>query len=261
MDRNLNSARILIVDDDVELCGLLEQKLTREHFRVEVAHDGRHAIQRVSQEDYDLVLLDVMLPQVNGLEVLRQIRTSSNVPVLMLSAKGEDIDRIVGLEMGADDYLAKPFDPRELLARIHAIFRRTASWSRSSPTGSEPSLVEVGDLQLNTGTRTVSCGKQPVKLTAVEFDLLECLVRRAGTIVSRTDLCEQVLGREYSPIDRSIDIHISHLRKKLSRGEDRIKTIRSVGYIYTLSAEPSGASEPREHRSNTTRRAADTLSS
>jgi two-component system response regulator CpxR len=223
--------RILIIDDDVEFCELLAKDLSREHLDVECAADGICGLDRAVDGGFSLIILDVMLPRLNGLEVLRKIRSSSSVPILMLSARGEDIDRIVGLELGADDYLGKPFNPRELLARIHALLRR----SDLLETGVPSQLVRIGDVQLNPGKRTVLCSGEPIVLTALEFNMLGMLLNRAGSAVTREDLSRKVLGREFSPIDRSIDIHISRLRRKLGKnleGEERIKTIRGVGYLY-----------------------------
>jgi len=230
------SPRILLVDDDREFCELLTQDLGREHLQVEVALDGLEGLERVRTDRFDLVLLDIMLPKLGGLEVLRRIRATSQVPILILSARGEDVDRIVGLEMGADDYVGKPFNPRELLARIHAILRRSETATNGSPDH-RPAQISVGDVHLDEGTRVVTCRGSRVELTAVEFDLLELLLTRTGTVVSRDELSLSVLGREFSPIDRSIDIHVSRLRRKLGsdpRGSDRIKTLRGVGYMYLL---------------------------
>nr|WP_320048893.1 response regulator transcription factor [uncultured Desulfuromonas sp.] len=223
--------KLLIIDDDSELCELLCDYLGNEGFSVSCVHDGpRGASQAV--EGYDLVILDVMLPGMNGFDVLRQIRQSCEVPVVMLTARGEDIDRIVGLELGADDYLPKPFNPRELMARIRAIQRRIES--RKSVDGP----LQIGDLMLDPGGRQVCNGDGEVTLTSVEFSLLHMLLGHAGQVVSREDMVKQVLGRHLSPYDRSIDVHISSLRKKLGTaptGQERIKTIRGVGYQYVAA--------------------------
>jgi DNA-binding response OmpR family regulator len=226
--------RILIVDDDEDLFQLVSQFLEPEGFRVEGAHDGPHGLERALSGDYSLVVLDIMLPDMGGLEVLRHLRQKSSVPVLILTARGEDVDRIVGLEIGADDYLPKPFNPRELLASIRAILRR------SKETALRDNKLEVGDVELDPGTRTVHSAGKKIELTAVEFNLLEQLLRSAGRIVEREQLAEKVLGRKLSALDRSLDVHVSNLRKKLgarSDGEERIKTIRGVGYIYALAEE------------------------
>ncbi len=172
-----------------------------------------------------------MLPGINGFEVLRRIRASSQVPVVMLTARGEEVDRVVGLELGADDYLAKPFSPRELVARLRAVLRRSSRPATSA--GSTPELIVVGDVELNTGSRTVHRGNEPIELTTVEFDLLAILLREAARVVSREHLAAEALGRPYTPFDRSIDTHVSNLRRKLGPGLDgrpRIKSVRGTGY-------------------------------
>lgn len=227
--------RILIVDDDVELCGLLTEFLSAESYEIETYNRGDGAPARATEGDYDLVVLDVMLPGMNGFDILREMRRTSEVPVILLTARGEDIDRIVGLELGADDYLPKPFNPRELSARIHAVLRRSAP----RRDGDASTVLSVGDLVLDRGARTVLKGGEPVQLTTVEFDLLALLLSSAGKVVSRDEMAQSVLGRELDPSDRSVDMHISKLRRKLDEGADgqeRIKTVRSVGYIY---AQPS----------------------
>jgi two-component system response regulator CpxR len=176
-----------------------------------------------------------MLPGISGFEVLRSIRKSSGIPVLMLTARGEDVDRIVGLEMGADDYLPKPFNPRELVARIRAIQRRGETNKEDTPQPVSLKRLTVGDITLDTGTRTVTKKGKTVEMTAAEFDLLEMLMRSAGEVVSRKDLVSKVLGRGLDPFDRSIDVHISSLRKKMGhkiKGMERIKTVRGIGYLY-----------------------------
>lgn len=227
--------RILVIDDDVELCELLTEYLQPEGFDVEAVNDSRQGIDRALSGDHSLVVLDVMLPKVSGFEVLRCIRASSRVPVLMLTARGEEIDRIVGLEMGADDYLPKPFNPRELVARLRAIHRRTDGAAREAGSPAEAEVLAVGDLVLEVMTRTVRRSGKHLVVTAAEFSLLRELLQRAGQVVSREELAERVLGRKLAVFDRSIDVHVSSLRKKLGLGRDgfeRIKTIRSVGYIY-----------------------------
>jgi two-component system response regulator CpxR len=227
--------RILIVDDDVDLFNLVKQCLEPEGFQVEGAHNGPGGLERALSGDYTLVVLDLMLPDMGGLEVLRNLRQKSNVPVLILTARGEDVDRIIGLEIGADDYLPKPFNPRELLARLRAILRRSRDSAREAGH-----KVEVGDIELDPGKRRVQSGGKKVELTAVEFNLLEQLLRSAGRVVEREELAQEVLGRKLSALDRSLDVHVSNLRKKLgprADGEERIKTIRGVGYIYPLAEE------------------------
>jgi two-component system response regulator CpxR len=229
--------RVLVIDDDVGLCELVEEYLGPEGYAVEATHNGERGINRALTNDHALVILDVMLPGMNGFDVLRRIRAKSRIPVLMLTARGDDIDRIVGLEIGADDYLSKPFNPRELVARIRAILRRTQPGEQATGT---PETLMVGDIELDTATRTVRRAGEMIELTVVEYDLLEQLLRTAGQIAKREELVKDVLGRELSPFDRSIDMHVSNLRKKLGHqlnGFERIKTIRGVGYIYTASGK------------------------
>jgi two-component system response regulator CpxR len=227
--------RILIVDDDAELCALVARFLGSEGFAVERAADGREGIERALASSYALIMLDVMMPDLSGFEVLRRIRACSRTPVLMLTARGDTHDRVRGLELGADDYLPKPYDPLELVARIRAILRR----SELPSTGSvPPAPLAVDDIELTVSTRAVTRDGQRIELTAVEFDLLEVLMKRAGTVVTREELVRTVLGREFSPYDRSIDTHVSNLRKKIGRlkdGTDRIKGIRGTGYQYAKS--------------------------
>ncbi|MGE5204344.1 MAG: response regulator [Chlamydiota bacterium] len=231
--------RVLVVDDDVELCDLVKEFLQPEGLQVEAVHNGNRGLERALSGEHALVVLDVMLPGMNGLDVLRKLRATSTVPVLLLTARGQDVDRIVGLELGADDYLPKPFNPRELVARIRAILRRTRGGEPGERQAPQTS-VRVGDVELNPATRTVLRGGEAVDLTAVEFNLLDVLLREAGRVVTRDELAKIALGRMFSPYDRSIDMHISKLRKKLGedgKGGERIKTVRGVGYIY---AAPGG---------------------
>jgi DNA-binding response OmpR family regulator len=225
-------SRILIIDDDAELCALVARFLGSEGFAVDRAVDGTQGIARALSGSYALIMLDVMMPDVSGFDVLRRIRASCRTPVLMLTARGDTHDRVVGLELGADDYLPKPYDPSELVARIRAILRR----SDSPPPGSAvPAPLVVDDIELTSSTRAVTRDGTPLDLTAVEFDLLEVLMKVAGTVVRREDLVRTVLGREFSPYDRSIDTHVCNLRRKIGRlkdGTDRIKGIRGTGYLY-----------------------------
>jgi two-component system, OmpR family, response regulator CpxR len=226
--------RILIVDDDLELCELVGRYLGAEGYEASFVHRGDHGVERTLNEEWDLVVLDVMLPGINGFDVLRRIRAVRSTPILMLTARGEDVDRIVGLELGADDYLAKPYNPRELLARIRAILRR------ANPSTLDLSGVVryvVGDVELDSGARSVVCAGAAVNLTAVEFDLLRSMLAAAGRVLSREELSQSVLGRPYTPFDRVIDNHVSNLRRKLGpspEGADRIKSIRNLGYLWTL---------------------------
>src|SRR5438477_11079903 len=195
----------------VKLCELVHQFLEGEGFRLDVVHNGQAGLERARSGEYALVVLDLMLLGMSGLDVLRNLRLKSNVPVLILTARGEDVDRIVGLEIGADDYLPKPFNPRELLARIRAILRR----SRETASHAGDDKLRVGDVELDPGTRRVQRGGAKIELTAVEFNLLEQLLRSAGRVVERENLAQEVLGRKLSAFDRSLDVHVSNLRKKL----------------------------------------------
>ena len=231
--------KLLIIDDDIELCELLTDYLGGEGFIIKTVHHGEEGAEQALSDHYALVILDVMLPGMNGFDVLRKIRGESRVPVIMLTARGDDIDRIVGLELGADDYLPKPFNPRELIARIRAIQRRTEASATTAENKPRTELA-IGDIVLNPTNRTVKCGGKNIDLTSVEFALLEVLLSHAGEVITREDLVEQVLGRRLSAYDRSIDVHVSALRKKLGHfaGQtERIRTIRSVGYLYSLPEE------------------------
>ena len=220
--------RILLIDDDRELCRLLVDYLKGEDLWVEAVHEGRAALELSGRDAFDLIVLDIMLPGLSGIDVLRKIRERSNVPVLMLSARGDDVDRIVGLELGADDYIPKPCNPRELLARIRAVLRRTVA-ADDQPGGE----LHINDLVLNPLDRTVRVGGSPVELTSTEFTMLEILMREAGAIVSKETLSERGLGRSLGRYDRSVDMHMSNLRRKLGPGPDgehRVETVRGVGY-------------------------------
>jgi DNA-binding response OmpR family regulator len=231
---------LLVVDDDAELCQLLSEYLMPEGYDVEAVHNGTEGVERALSGDHALVVLDVMLPDVRGFEVLRQLRARSRMPVLMLTARGNEQDRILGLEMGADDYLAKPFNPRELSARIEAILRRSGDRRTVDARAGE---LAVDDVTMNKASRMVRRGPEPLDLTTVEFDLLEALLRAAGRVIPRDELVRTVLNRPFSPFDRSIDTHVSNLRRKLGPGADgldRIKSVRGIGYQYTLRHEPRG---------------------
>jgi two-component system response regulator CpxR len=220
--------RLLLIDDDRELCGLLQRFLGGQGFDLDTALDGADGLRQTVNQNYALILLDVMLPGMDGLDVLRSLRAVSRTPVLMLTAKGDTRDRVKGLELGADDYLPKPFDPIELAARIRAILRRIRP---------SPARWSVAGLELDTGARTLRRNGKPVDLTTVEFDLLAVLMRAPGTTISREQLCREVLGREFSPFDRSIDTHIYNLRKKI--GLDRIKGVRGAGYLCSTEGAAS----------------------
>src|SRR5437773_2136430 len=222
--------KILLVDDDVELCALLDELLSREGFEVETEHDGAGGLERAQSGKFDLIVLDVMLPRLDGFEVLRQLRRSSIVPVLMLTARGEDVDRIVGLELGADDYLPKPFNPRELTARIHAILRRI-----EARPAADSRRLEINGVVLDPGSREVFKDGKGVEMTTLEFDILEMLMRAAGRVLSRDSLMENLYNRKATPFDRSIDMHVSHLRKKLETDRTLFKTVRGVGYQFCRS--------------------------
>lgn len=224
------------MDDDVELGSLLKELLKRENFAVEVEYQGRRGLEHALRGDCDLVVLDVMLPGMDGFEILRQLRQKSRVPVIMLTARAEDVDRIVGLELGADDYLPKPFNPRELTARIRAILRRI---EERPATPGKP--LEINGVRLDSAAREVSVEGQRVEVTTIEFDILETLMRAAGRVLSRDALMESLYNRKATPFDRSIDMHISHLRKKLERGRTLIKTVRGVGYQFCRTPEEEPA--------------------
>ena len=216
-------SKLLIIDDDTELCEMLSEYLAIENFVISSVHNGTKGAEAVLAESYDAVVLDVMLPGMNGFDVLKKIREHSRVPVIMLTAKGDDIDRILGLEMGADDYLPKPFNPRELAARIKAILRRATA---SEETGN----TECGQLSVKPSARKAFFADKELLLTSTEFMILLVLVENAGQVVSKEALCEQALGREIAAYDRSVDMHISHLRKKIPDGENLIITVRGTGY-------------------------------
>jgi DNA-binding response OmpR family regulator len=225
-------ARVLLVDDDRELCQMLSEYLDAEHFVVKSVHDGGEALAELQAGEFEILILDVMLPTVGGFDVLRSLGASYDTPILMLTARGDDIDRIVGLELGADDYLSKPFNPRELVARIRAILRRASNRSK----GSAPDELSVGPIKLNTGTHRVHVAGQLKPLTGAEFRVLELLMRSAGQVISREAMTELALGRKLVAYDRSIDTHISNLRRKLDleAGQNpEIKNVRGAGYTLT----------------------------
>lgn len=230
---------ILMIDDDVKLCRLVTEYLAAMGFALDCAHTGPDGLRQVKGSVYDAVILDVMLPGLDGFEVLKQIRQVSQVPVLMLTALGDESDRIVGLEMGADDYLPKTFSTRELLARLRAITRR-GRISAAATTESESDGVRVRALHLDPAARRAWLGDRSLPLTALEFDLLLCLARAAGRVLDRDRLLDEVAGRNYDVFDRSIDVHISSIRRKLGddpKNPSYIKTVRSVGYVLVTEAE------------------------
>jgi two-component system response regulator CpxR len=229
----MDMSKVLIIDDDEELCELVSEYLGVEGFETAIVNDGASGLDAARSGKYDMAILDVMLPKMNGFEVLKNLRIDSTLPVLMLTARGDDMERIVGLETGADDYLPKPFNPRELVARLRAIMRRV----KGDPAENGSDKIQVEDIELSESSRSAKLNGEEVVLTSVEFDLLKHLLLEAGKIIKKEDLSVRVLDRELSPFDRSLDMHISNLRKKLGLredGSDRIKTVRSVGYIYTV---------------------------
>jgi len=230
--------RILVIDDDIELCELVAEYLEPDGYQVDAAHDGVEGVKRALAEGYSLAVVDYMLPGLNGFEVLRQIRAVSRLPIVMLTARGDDVNRIIGLQLGADDYLPKPFNPLELVARINAVLRR----AQPGPDQKRPETITVGDVEMDKGSHSVTRGGERVELTVVEYALLEKLLNAPGRVLTREELVKNVLHRELSPFDRSIDTHVSNLRKKLGHhvnGVERIKTVRGIGYIYA-----KGESEP-----------------
>lgn len=225
-------ARILLADNDIELSEMLVDYLTEEGFEVDAAYDGDAALNKALANQYDLLILDVMMPNRNGFDVLRELRAQSQLPVLMLTARGDDVDSIVGLELGADDYLAKPSNPRVMVARIRAILRRAETHNGNE----RADQIALNDIVIHTGSRTVMCGNNPISMTSTEFSVLDVLLREAGNIVTKASLSERALGRKLSRYDRSLDMHVSNLRRKLGPqldGQERIKTVRGVGYIYS----------------------------
>lgn len=258
----MSEAPILVIDDDEELCALLTDYLGREGYQVRSVTDGREGLAEAASGKYRMVLLDLMLPSMDGFEVMRELRKSSTAPVIMLTAKGDEVDRIVGLELGADDYLPKPFNPRELVARIKAVLRRTGE--NSVPTGfnaadgtgagtgkntannaannaaentveNGPETLTFGGLTLDLPGYRAALDGEELPLTVIEFSLLRELAKSAGRVLSRDDLMDRVRGREFESFDRSIDVHISHLRQKLGdhpRNPRFIRTVRSVGYMF-----------------------------
>jgi two-component system OmpR family response regulator len=222
--------RVLLVDDDLELCSMQGEYLGNEGFAVQMCHDGESGLEEALSGDYDLILLDVMMPKLSGIDVLRRLRVHSNVPVLMLTAKGDDIDRIIGLELGADDYVSKPCTPRELVARVRAILRRADPEKQDS---GQLQPLKVGALTISAASRSATWNDKLLDLTSTEFNLLEMLCRRAGRTISKEDLSLHTLGRPLARYDRSIDVHVSNLRQKLGMlkdGRSPIQTVRGIGY-------------------------------
>jgi two-component system, OmpR family, response regulator CpxR len=228
---------VLLIDDDVELCDLMREFFAPRGIAVEAAHDGRRGLARALAGEHDMILLDVMLPGLEGFEVLRQVRRRSNVPIIMLTARTARADRVAGLDAGADDYLPKPFEPEELVARIRAVLRRAGR-----PAAGANEALEVNGVRLVPGTREVWCDGIPVEITTTEFDILELMLRSAGRIISRNEMSAAVYRRPVSAKDRSLDVHVSHLRKKLGPLGALIRTIRGVGYLFCAEVgEPQGS--------------------
>lgn len=223
---------ILLIDDDAELSQLVTDYLTLDGFSLDHAADGIKGLQKAQSGAYQLILLDIMLPGLDGLSLLRQLRQTSYCPVLMLTARGDDIDRILGLELGADDYLAKPFNPRELSARVRAILRRVEL--AQQPVQHQVPVLELNGVALNRQNRQVHCEDHNVVLTATEFQLLEYLMNHAGRVVSKEELSKEVMGRVLQQYDRSLDMHVSNIRKKLAQGasNEKIQTLRGSGYLF-----------------------------
>ncbi|RKF13130.1 response regulator [Alginatibacterium sediminis] len=225
---------LLLVDDDRELSELLSELLELEGYHTEICNNGERALERLKEKSYDLVLLDVMMPEKNGFDVLRELRVSNQQPVLMLTAKGDEFDRVLGLELGADDYLAKPFSERELLARIRAILRRTAKQDSSSKSDN---IIEQHDVHIDIGTQQALCQEQLLDLTSTEFLLLQQLISHPGEVIDKNELSQSVLGKRLQAFDRSLDMHLSNLRRKIPErvdGHPRIKTVRGKGYMWLL---------------------------
>ncbi len=225
--------KVLLVDDDLDLTTLLSQYLSREDFEVHTVYDGESGVAEAVSGAYDIVVLDIMMPRVSGIEALRRIRATSTVPVLMLTARGDNIDRIVGLDMGADDYVPKPCTPGELVARIRAILRRTKGREPAGVTSTPPRAIRAGTLLLSPGSRSATWRGQPLDLTGTEFSLLEVLARHAGQLVSKQDISLQAFGRPLGRFDRRIDVHISSIRQKLGArpdGQSWIRSVRGLGY-------------------------------
>ncbi|MCG9697874.1 response regulator [Shewanella sp. Isolate11] len=223
--------QILLIDDDLGLAELLAQLLELEGFNLTLAHDGQTGLNLALEKDFNLILLDVMLPKLNGFEVLKALRNKKQTPVLMLTARGDEIDRVVGLEIGADDYLPKPFNDRELVARIKAIIRRTGQHNDEQ----QPGIIEFADIKLDPSRQEVICQDQLLILTGTEFGLLYYMLQHSGEVLSKDSLSENVLGKKLMPFDRSLDMHLSNLRKKLPEridGRPRVKTLRGKGYIW-----------------------------
>jgi DNA-binding response OmpR family regulator len=227
--------KVLVVDDDQKLCRLIRDYLSPLGYDVEAAHNGLKGLEMAKTGNFQAMILDVMLPAMDGMEVLKSLRKTSDMPVLMLTARGEETDRIVGLELGADDYLPKTFSTRELLARLRAVTRRCYLPVKSTETSSNDGAIRAGSLFISPSSRSVRMNHEEVSLTAIEFDILICLAKAPEKVLTRDQLLDAVAGRSYEVYDRSIDVHISSIRKKLhdnGRVPHIIKTVRSAGYLF-----------------------------
>jgi len=233
--------KILMVDDDKKLCRLVADYLEPMGYDVDAAHNGETGLEMILSGAYQAVILDVMMPEMDGFEVLKRLRRESDIPVLMLTARGEETDRIVGLEMGADDYLPKTFSSRELLARLRAVTRRYGTAKKTAASAAENEILIFANLQIEPDSRTVRLNQTTVNLTPIEYDLLVCLARSAGRVRTRDQLLDAIAGRDYDVFDRSVDVHISSLRRKLGeapRTPRFINTVRSVGYMFKVPEDP-----------------------
>jgi two-component system response regulator CpxR len=234
-ERSSSRINVLIVDDDKKLCRLVRDYLEPMGYDVDAAHTGTHGLEKALAGDFHVVILDVMMPEMDGFEVLKRLRKESDIPVLMLTARGDETDRIVGLEMGADDYLPKTFSTRELLARLRAVTRRSFKAERKPAPKTMEHVLILNDLQISRTSRTARLGDELLNLTPIEFDLLVILAEAAGRVLTRDQLLDTAAGRSYDVFDRSVDVHISSLRRKLgddSRNPRFIKTVRSAGYMF-----------------------------
>lgn len=224
--------KLLMIDDDTDLCELLSEYLSAQGFSIQTAHDGQQGLELALQNDFALILLDVMLPTIDGFEVLKQLRQSKLTPVIMLTAKGEDFDRIFGLELGADDYIPKPFNHRELLARVKAITRRIEHIN--SVSNNTNKKLSLNGITINFAAREASINNTPLTLTGTEYEILALLIKHAPDVISKEQISEDVLGRRLASFDRSIDMHVSNIRKKIAEHieGDKIKTMRGAGYVF-----------------------------
>lgn len=234
--------KILMIDDDKKLCRLVADYLDPMGYEVSVAHNGVQGLEKAREGGFHAVILDVMMPQMDGFEVLKHLRRESDIPVLMLTARGEETDRIVGLEMGADDYLPKTFSSRELLARLRAVTRRYKASRYKAETAAKDDVLIFGELQIDKNARTVRLNEKALNLTPIEYELLTNLAGAAGRVLTRDQLLDTVTGRNYEVFDRSIDVHISSLRRKLGeepRNPRFIRTVRSAGYLFITGEDAS----------------------